>query len=137
MTFANDIIDIHHIFPKKWCEDRKISPKIFNSSINKTPLSKITNIAIGGNAPSVYLSNIESKHGISSVELDAILETHLIDPQLLRNDDFEGFLAARWNSLSNLVAEAMGKPVVREQESSVGTESEFVNGADEDMEEDL
>jgi hypothetical protein len=28
-------IDIHHIFPRKWCEDRGISPRIFNAIINK------------------------------------------------------------------------------------------------------
>ncbi len=32
-------LDIHQIFHKVWCEDRGIKPAIFNSIINKTPIS--------------------------------------------------------------------------------------------------
>lgn len=114
MTFFNDDIDIHHIFPKAWCKKHGIEPKVYDSIINKTPLSKLSNIAVGGDAPSVYLKRIEEKQGISSDELDAILRTHLIEPALLRNDDFATFYAARQQALEGLIAGAMQKPVVRE-----------------------
>ena len=32
-------LDIHHIFPKAWCEQQGIKPAVFNAIINKTPIS--------------------------------------------------------------------------------------------------
>ncbi len=118
MTFFNDKIDIHHIFPKDWCKKQGILPAQYNSIVNKTPLSKNSNIAIGGRAPSEYLRAIEEKHEIPADKLDAILRTHLIDPEYLRDDDFEGFFNARIKALSGLIGEAMGKPVVEEAGSN-------------------
>ena len=114
MTFFNDQIDIHHIFPQAWCKKRNISPKDFNSIVNKTPLSKASNIFVGGDAPSVYLRRIEEQGGISPIVLDEILRSHLIEPEHLRNDDFEAFFDARFRALSGIVADAMGKPIVAE-----------------------
>ena len=113
MTFFNRQIDVHHIFPQKWCKDRKIDTKVYDSIVNKTPLSKISNIAVSGDAPSVYLKRIEKKTGVSSNDLDKILRTHLIEPELLRADDFEGFYNARIVALSSLVSSAMEKPIVK------------------------
>ena len=114
MTFFNDKIDIHHIFPKDWCKKQGMNPKVFDSIINKTPLSKKSNITVGGHAPSVYLKRIEKSQGISSEELDNILRSHLIEPEHLRNDDFEAFYEARMAALSGLVSDAMDKAVVFE-----------------------
>ena len=114
MTFFNDRIDIHHVFPQAWCKKQGISPVVFNSIINKTPLSKASNISVGGDAPSVYLRRIEQQEGVSSAVLDDILRSHLIEPDFLRNDDFESFFDARIGALSRIVADAMGKPVVTE-----------------------
>ena len=111
MTFFDDKVDIHHIFPVAWCEPRRIHRKVYNSIINKTALFKNTNIKIGGRAPSAYLKQIESTVGVSSAELDAILESHFINPVHLRNDDFDAFIADRRLKLSSVVANAMGKPV--------------------------
>lgn len=113
MTFFNHKIDIHHVFPQDWCKKNGIGPAVFNSIVNKTPLSKKSNIMIGGDAPSVYLKRIEEKQGLSADKLDAILRTHLIEPKHLRADDFAGFFAARMEVLAGIVGDAMGKPVVR------------------------
>lgn len=114
MTFANDQIDIHHIFPQHYCSTIGIPPERFNSVINKTPLSRLTNELIGGKAPSKYLKDIETKYGTTPDKLDAILRTHLIEPGHLRTDNFEAFFAARQEALAGLVSRAMGKPVVAE-----------------------
>lgn len=112
MTVYSDALDIHHIFPRAWCEKQGIPPGVYNSIVNKTALSKGTNIAIGGNAPSVYLARIEAKHGLSPEALDEILRSHLIEPAHLRADDFEAFYAARKAALAQLASEAQGKPVM-------------------------
>jgi hypothetical protein len=114
MTFFNDKIDIHHIFPKKWCLNQGIKPSVFNSIVNKSPLFKRSNITISGNAPSIYLKKIELEQGISAGVLDDILRSHLIEPEHLRNDDFDAFMAARTTALTSLIADAMGKPVVHD-----------------------
>ncbi len=114
MTFFNDRIDIHHIFPQAWCKKQGISSKTYNSIVNKTPLSKASNISISGHAPSVYLRRIKKEQKLSSAELDDILRSHLIEPKYLREDDFESFFDTRTRALSAIVGKAMGKEVVAE-----------------------
>lgn len=112
MTYFNQQVDIHHIFPRDWCKSQGIEPKAFDSIINKSPLSRLSNIRIGGDAPSEYLRRIERKDGIAPDTLDEILRTHLIEPDYLRADDFEGFWQARRAALATLVGESMRKQVV-------------------------
>lgn len=108
-TYFDHAVDIHHVFPQKWCEDQGLSRDRFDSIVNKTPLSAKTNRAIGGTAPSRYLERLEGKSTVG--EMDTYLKGHLIDPSHLRGDDFEAFYTARSAALLELVAEAMGKPV--------------------------
>ena len=69
-TYFNDQVDIHHIFPQGWFKDLGISNPLMDSVVNKTPLSKRTNIQVGKKAPSVYLAAIEQRHGIDATDLD-------------------------------------------------------------------
>jgi hypothetical protein len=136
MTFFNDKIDIHHVFPQAWCKKKGIPPGVFNSIINKTPLSKASNIAIGGDAPSVYLRRIEEKHGILTNMLDDILRSHLIDPAHLRTDDFDSFFEARMTKFAGVVTSAMEKPIILEH--GTNEEERDVNVAENaDMDEDM
>ncbi len=107
-------IDIHHIFPRKWCEDQGISSRIFDSIINKTAISYKANRKIGSKAPSVYLEQIESDKAVQldQAGMDAILRTHNIDPALLRTDDFDGFFQTRKAALLVLIERAMGKEAI-------------------------
>ena len=59
-VFFGENVDIHHIFPQDWCKMQSIKPAVFDSIINKTPLSYRTNRIIGGVAPSEYLAKQES-----------------------------------------------------------------------------
>lgn len=111
-------IDIHHIFPRKWCEDQKISSRIYDSIINKTAISLKANRKIGGNAPSIYLKQLQEDPAVQLNEtaMNEILETHLIDPGLLRADNFDAFFGARKATLLALVEQAMGKQAIVTQE---------------------
>lgn len=104
-------VDIHHIFPYKWCLDHDIDPAMRESIVNKTPLSAETNRAIGGSSPSTYLPKIEKKAGIVSEQLDAHLATHLVDAADLRADDFDYFFKKRLEKLVTIIEAATGKPV--------------------------
>ena len=133
MTYFQDRIDIHHIFPQSWCKKNDIPSHDFDSIVNKTPLSRETNIAIGGAAPSVYLKRIEDKYEFSSEELDEILRTHLIEPEHLRNDDFYAFSNARIEALSEVISRAMARPVVKEH----GTNEEERDTDDSEEDDDI
>jgi hypothetical protein len=111
-TYFGDSIDIHHIFPKKYCIDRNYKKDKWNSIINKAPLSYRTNRIIGGNKPSLYLNKIKTKNKIKNGILDGYLESHLIDPMQLRNDRFEKFVIERAKRIISVVEHAMGKAVV-------------------------
>jgi hypothetical protein len=107
-------IDIHHIFPRKWCDDRGISPRVYNSVINKTAISYIANRKIGGSAPSTYLHQLQNDKAVqlADKDMDAILRTHSINPERLRVNDFEGFFQERKAALLMLIEQAMGKQAI-------------------------
>ena len=115
-TFFDDLIDIHHIFPEKWCKATHIEPTIYNSVINKTAISARTNRQIGGHAPSEYLPAIEKAAGIELARMDEILESHCIKPAHLRVDDFWGFYAGRAEELLQRIEAATAKIITREPE---------------------
>ncbi|MCV3290217.1 DUF262 domain-containing protein [Aeromonas media] len=104
-------LDIHHIFPKAWCDAKGIKPAIYNSVINKTAISYKANRMIGGKAPSSYLKSVQDHAQVQmgNDAMNAILESHFIAPQSMREDDFEQFFALRQQSLLAIVAQAMGK----------------------------
>ena len=112
--FFDDKIDIHHIFPKKWCDEHGIESSDCNSIINKTALSARTNRMIGGRAPSEYLPRIQEESGIDNGKMDEILASHLISADALRADDFWVFFEARKEALLEAIEKAMGKKVIRD-----------------------
>jgi hypothetical protein len=115
MSLWQDPIDVHHIFPEAWCKEHGKMPEDYNSIINKTPLSAATNRGVlRGEAPSKYLARIEQEHGIAKHALDELLRQHLIDPALLRADDFEKFFVDRKARLASLAGKIMGRPVINE-----------------------
>jgi hypothetical protein len=106
-------LDIHHIFPKAWCEANNIPEKRYNSVLNKTPISYKANRMIGGKAPSDYLKQLQqhASVGLDDPQMDAILTTHCLDPLPLRSNDFDGFIEARMQLLIDRISAVMGKPV--------------------------
>jgi hypothetical protein len=124
LDFEEVAIDIHHIFPVAWCEEAKIKPAVFNSIINKTPISYKANRMIGRKAPTDYLAAIQ---GHKQVQLDehamnGILASHYIDPTTLRANDFDTFFATRREQLLQIIEQAMGKTVIRDADGSVADE---------------
>lgn len=111
-------LDIHHIFPRKWCDYRGLDSKVYDSILNKTSISYKANRKIGGDAPSVYLQKIQNEKqvGLSDEQMDDLLASHSLSPSLLRKDDFEMFIQDRRQQLIDLIAKAMGKDVVEQGE---------------------
>lgn len=126
-VFFDEGVDIHHIFPQDWCVAQKIDVKIYDTVINKTPLSYRTNRIIGGVAPSKYLAKLEvgKKNAAGQIEnppiapavLDDYLASHCISAAHLRADDFQGFMKERRKSLLTLIGTATGHPVAEVAEA--------------------
>ena len=120
-VFFDEGVDIHHIFPEAWCKEQKIDVKVYDTVINKTPLSYRTNRIIGGVAPSRYLAKLEQgktttdgqnqNPPIPRSALDGYLASHCISPEYLRADDFGSFMIARRKALLALIGAATGHPV--------------------------
>lgn len=123
-TYYDENVDIHHIFPRKWCQEHMDGQNLawyriaVDSIINKTPIAARTNRMIGGNAPSVYLDRIERNEHIDPARLDEILGSHIIDPAALRTDDFGSFYERRMEEILRRIEAAMGKSVIREERGS-------------------
>jgi hypothetical protein len=106
-------IDIHHVFPRKWCLANNIDPNLRESIVNKTPLGKKTNIQLGGLSPKDYMLKLDG-NGLDPEEVDAVIRTHAIDPASLRAGDFDDYVSSRRNALVGVIEAAMGKQVNRD-----------------------
>lgn len=131
-TYFSEAIDIHHIFPVAWCEkpENKISRNDFDCIINKTPLSGRTNRIVSGDAPSKYLERLKKHAGVSDEEFINMLKSHVVNPDFMYNDDFNGFFAHRKDQILQRIERAMGKNILRDQ--ILQEEGKFVEEAAEE-----
>ncbi len=109
-------LDIHHIFPRAWCENEGIPRRRYDTIVNKTPISYKANRMIGGSAPSAYLQKLQdhTQVQLDSAEMDKILVSHCIPPEQLRKDNFDSFYDERKQALLKLISTAMGKQILNE-----------------------
>lgn len=110
-TFTDEKIDIHHIFPKDYCIQKGYDKRLWNSVVNKTPISASSNREIGGSAPSVYLEKLEKKGSVTAADLNGYVETHWIDHTLLRNNDFQKYFVDRAKKLLSAIETATGRTI--------------------------
>lgn len=124
-TFFDYHVDIHHVFPQKWCNDNHIDNGHRESIVNKTALSSRTNRSIGGSSPAIYMPKLERESQTNSSQLDAIVASHRIRPDFLRSADFVGYFEARSDALLDLISEAMGKPAIRQAREAADEVAEY------------
>lgn len=130
-------IDIHHVFPRAWCDKEGIDDVRRESIVNKTPLAKKTNIFLRGDSPAVYLPRLEAKSGLTGEAVDRLLEGHLIDSAFLRKANFDAFFDTRRAALLELISAAMGKPAVRDLDAATqSTDQTLAAVAEYDLEPD-
>lgn len=108
----NQSPDIHHIFPRNYCEQQNYKREKWNSIVNKTPLLPETNRAIGGHAPSKYIQNILNKvNGLTEEDLKARIESHLVNYEYLSTNQFDMYFIDRAKKLLDIIESAMGKRI--------------------------
>ncbi len=110
-VYKSENPDIHHIFPKAYCEKQGYDKAKWNSVINKTPITYRTNREIGGVAPSKYLEKIENAGKVTPLDLNGFLLTHYLDVNSMRNDDFETHIILRAKALLDAIENATGKKI--------------------------
>jgi hypothetical protein len=131
-TYFSESIDIHHIFPVAWCEKNNIPRNDFDCIINKTPLSGRTNRIVSGDAPSKYLERLKKYAGVSDIEFNDILLSHVVSPDYMYKDDFYGFFNNRKEQILQRIEKAIGKQIPRDQ--LIEEEGKFVDNSIEDDE---
>jgi len=119
-------LDIHHIFPRAWCESQNISSKRYDSILNKTPISYKANRMIGGKAPSEYLKQLQGHKNVllDDAAMEEILATHCLDPTALRADSFDRFIETRRQMIIGKISQAMGKPAISTGEAIADDEAD-------------
>ena len=135
LTYFEEQIDVHHIFPQKWCQEQQIPREEYDCVLNKTALSAKTNRIIGDKAPSDYLTKIQSAAGMQEARMNEILLSHRIDSEVIRNNDFHTFLNLRRESIIKLIESAIEKTVVNDMDTPL-FESEIPEEEDVIMHED-
>ena len=120
-NYFDESVDIHHVFPQKWCRSNAVEPSRCDSIINKTPLSARTNRSIGSDAPSQYLERILAS-GVSREDLNSYVESHLVDTAHLWSDDFDQFFNTRQTALLGAIRKVMGKQANPDLVEDIGEE---------------
>lgn len=103
-------VDDHHVFPRSYLKTMG-KGKAVDSVLNHTLIDRITNIRIGGRAPSAYLAEMEAE---LKDDLAAILLSHRLPAEKdepLWQDRFEDFLEWRMRELESELARVSGGEV--------------------------
>ena len=109
-SYLDEKTDIHHIYPEIQCRNAGYPENKWNSVINKTPIYASTNRSIGGRLPSEYTKTMGNK-GLSEQQINAVLESHMVNPTMLRSDDFIPYVTDRATRILDRIERAMGKAV--------------------------
>ncbi len=110
-TYLKERSDIHHIFPKDYCIKMNYDKKKWNSIINKTPLFFSTNRYIGGTSPNDYMNKIVRNKNISEEQLEVYISSHMINADLLYNNNFDDFIIDRAIKILDRIERCTGKKI--------------------------
>ncbi|HSL08100.1 MAG TPA: hypothetical protein VK887_08985, partial [Pseudonocardiaceae bacterium] len=124
LQYVHESVDIHHVFPQRWCKDNGIDWGRMDSIVNKTPLTAETNREVGGRAPSAYLARLERTYQMDPAVLDQRLTTHVIDSAALRADHFDAFYQTRKEQLLRRIETVTGTRILREEANDLLVEEE-------------
>jgi hypothetical protein len=130
--YADEKVDIHHIFPRDWCIQNGINANRRDCIVNKTPVTGRVGRRMGNNAPSVYLGRMQKDPGMTIEGMNEILESHLIHPDSARADDFETFFELRKESMLERIEWAMGKAVPLDADEDMDSAEDFADDEDDD-----
>jgi len=83
LKFSTDELDDHHIFPKKYLENKGVEVD-WDMVANRTLIGSKTNKRISNNAPGIYLQEMLKNNGNDKKSVKAILEKHFINDAMYK-----------------------------------------------------
>lgn len=86
------------------------------SVVNRTPMSRRTQVIIENQTPPRYLPRVQSKSLMDDDEFDEVLATHEITPIYVLRGDFDAFFEDRRERIIGIIEYAMGKEIIRDGE---------------------
>jgi len=110
--------ELHHLFPKDWCDRQGINASLRDSPWNLTPILPGTNSSIGGRAPKTdrrkqdpqgYVAQMVAEQGEATVA--DILKSHLVPVEDFREERFAEAIAGRRRAMLALLREITGLPL--------------------------
>lgn len=113
-TFTEQGTHFRRIFPRTWCDANGIDGILADSVLNRTPMGRRTNVMVEEASPARYLYRIQSKSLLDDAEFDAVLESHLLDPNLLLKAQASEFFNDRRKRILRMIEEAMGVAAVHD-----------------------
>ncbi len=81
LKFSTDELDDHHIFPKKFLENKGVEVD-WDMVANRTLIGSRTNKRISKKAPAVYLQEMLENNGNDESMVKSILDKHFIDQKM-------------------------------------------------------
>lgn len=105
MTPIKDLpkIEIHHVFPKKWCQDNGFKSQMYDSIVNKTPIAPRPNKRIGYKSPHDYFKYLDKQCSEAS-PLEDSLKLHGIPVSEGTDNNFSGFFLKRLPTVLALIS---------------------------------
>ena len=99
--------EFHHLFPQSFLRNTQVDRALIGALANICMLASSENKKIGSRPPSEYVAELREKHGD---RFDGIMESNLVSKETVERllaDDYPGFLTARAEHLTRLVAEVV------------------------------
>jgi len=81
LKFSTDALDDHHIFPKKFLENKGVEVD-WDTVANRTLIGSRTNKKISKKAPAVYLKEMLASNNNDESAVKSILDKHFIDEEI-------------------------------------------------------
>lgn len=81
LKFSTDELDDHHIFPKKFLEDKDVDVQ-YDMVLNRTLITSSTNRKISKKAPATYIEEMLINNSNDELVVKSILEKHFINEEM-------------------------------------------------------
>jgi hypothetical protein len=87
--------EYHHLFPRAWLEERGVSERLINRSLNCALVTWRTNRNISAKTPSDYLNERIEGSSLGEPEVRRRLASHLIPYDAIAANDYDAFIEER------------------------------------------
>jgi hypothetical protein len=112
--YVEEKVNSHHLYPRARLADTdtdtKLDPGGYSPELvlNRALIDAETNRRIGARKPSRYIKDIRE----AEADVEALLDSHLIDTEALEADDYASFLRVRLDALISTIQQLTGTTVV-------------------------